>query len=270
MVFLISFITDKIVQKAAEVEPHYSVLNVANSWKGFLFPIQILRSDPTKAAQIRISADLPTMESSKGSTSTSQGSYLAIIGGSSLLHSSYFANLRQEIISTEYGEVLLHFGEGFLFCQRHQADPKHEYSPPHSINTKAIFKALSQCNVTKIIAFGSVGSLKRDYPPGTILLADDIFNLWNTITFFDYDSKKGHLAPYFDSDLRKQVLEVLKEAPGIQKLVEGGTYVQTIGPRFESKAEIRFLAQVGDVVGNFQEFMNWYTYLFLCRNDSCS
>jgi len=28
-----------------------------------------------------------------------------------------------------------------------------------------------------------------------------------------------------------------------------GTYVQTLGPRFETKAEVRYLAQLGDIVG---------------------
>ena len=32
-------------------------------------------------------------------------------------------------------------------------------------------------------------------------------------------------------------------------IVDGGVYVQTIGPRFETPAEIRFFATVGDVVG---------------------
>ena len=31
--------------------------------------------------------------------------------------------------------------------------------------------------------------------------------------------------------------------------VPPGTYVQTVGPRFETKAEVRFLKQLGDIVG---------------------
>jgi len=30
---------------------------------------------------------------------------------------------------------------------------------------------------------------------------------------------------------------------------DGGVYLQTMGPRFETKAEIRFMASMGDVVG---------------------
>jgi len=53
--------------------------------------------------------------------------------------------------------------------------------------------------------------------------------------------------PEFNDDLRQGVLRVLKEA-GF-KVVPSATYVQTIGPRFETKAEVRFLASVAHIVG---------------------
>jgi hypothetical protein len=54
-------------------------------------------------------------------------SLLGIIGGSSLLHSEIFSNLQKKTINTEYGDCVLYFGEGFVFCQRHQASPSIEY-----------------------------------------------------------------------------------------------------------------------------------------------
>jgi len=170
---------------------------------------------------------------------------IGIIGGSSLLTSSYFSNLKKGVISTEYGDVLLHFGEGFVFCQRHCADPKQEYVPPHLINKKGIISALLKCNVKKVISFTSVGSLKLDYPFGSLVIPDDFFNLWDSISFFD--DKRGHIVPTLQSELRDEIIKELK-SKGI-KLIESGTYVQTTGPRFETKAEIRFLSNVADVVG---------------------
>jgi len=109
---------------------------------------------------------------------------LGIIGGSSLLSSSYFSHLEKRIISTEFGDVLLHFGVGFVFCQRHCADPKIDYVPPHLINKKAIITALLKSNVKKIISITSVGSLKVSIPLGSLVIPDDFFNLWDSISFF--------------------------------------------------------------------------------------
>ena len=79
---------------------------------------------------------------------------LGIIGGSSFLKSKALAGFHRFTMKTEFGDVVLYrslitsspqlFG-GVVFCQRHAANPEHEYSPPHLINQKAIvsaFKAL--------------------------------------------------------------------------------------------------------------------------------
>lgn len=198
---------------------------------------------------------------------------LGIIGGSSLLKSSFFASTSKRIVETTYGEVQLYFGDNFIFCQRHHADPAKEYTPPHLINTKAIIEAFKQCNVERVIAFCSVGSLKREIPIGSIVIPDDYFNLFNIITF--YDDYRSHHVPSLDTDFRREVIEVLRNGGfGGDQLITRGTYIQTTGPRFETKAEVRFLAMCADIVGMTAAFEAVLTaelklpYAIICMVDN--
>ena len=85
-----------------------------------------------------------------------------------------------------------------------------------------------------------MGSLKKELPPGTVVIADDYFNLWNIESA--YSDERAHIAPALDSELRKKLQAI---APNHRE----GVYVQTRGPRFETRAEVRFLATLGEVVG---------------------
>jgi len=198
--------------------------------------------------------ELPTTHSTLSQTPTA---LLGLIGGSSLLKSRYFANAEKIKVETSHGPVVLHFGRlvgstasknvyDFIFCQRHMADPSQNYVPPHLINTRAIIDAFHRCRVEKILAFGSVGSLSEGLHISTIVVPDDFFNIWETISFFT--DKRSHIVPSLESKFRDEVIQVLKDNR-VEPLRIGGTYVQTTGPRFETKAEVRFIATVGDVVG---------------------
>eukprot|EP01114_Cavostelium_apophysatum_P021165 TRINITY_DN7300_c0_g1_i1.p1 TRINITY_DN7300_c0_g1~~TRINITY_DN7300_c0_g1_i1.p1 ORF type:complete len:250 (-),score=33.04 TRINITY_DN7300_c0_g1_i1:78-827(-) len=180
-------------------------------------------------------------------TSTATPGVLGIIGGSNLLASSFFASAERKILSTDHGDVALYVGPGFVFCQRHQADPRKDYTPPHLINKKAILAAFLLLNVKRVIAFASVGALKSTIKLGTLLFPDDWFNLSDTISMFD--DRRGHYVPTLISEFRTQVIEAITSHGGFDSIVTSGTYVQTMGPRFETKAEIRFLADYSDVVG---------------------
>jgi purine nucleoside phosphorylase len=71
-----------------------------------------------------------------------------------------------------------------VFCQRHQADPDHEYTPPHKINKHAIIWALHQLGCSKIVAFCSVGSLSVTLPVGSMMVPDDYYDpMSGPITF---------------------------------------------------------------------------------------
>jgi len=98
-----------------------------------------------------------------------------------------------------------------------------------------------------VLSFGSTGSLRKEILLGTVVIPDDFFNLFNQVSFFD--DARAHIVANIDAGLRHQVISVIRErAPESFRLHVGGTYVQTSGPRMETKAEIRVISQWGEVV----------------------
>jgi 5'-methylthioadenosine phosphorylase len=96
-----------------------------------------------------------------------------------------------------------------------------------------------------VLSLNSVGSLKPELPPGTIVSCSDYVGLQQgPATFFDAELKGG--APGIANNLIPLLGEKL--APEF-KIHPGKVYVQMRGPRFETKAEIRIVKAWGDVVG---------------------
>jgi 5-methylthioadenosine/S-adenosylhomocysteine deaminase len=131
-----------------------------------------------------------------------------------------------------------------VFVQRHAANPDLVYSPPHYINKKANIAALNQLGIKRVLAFGSVGSMRSDLRCGTLVVPDDFVSL-EPITFFN--DHKGHMVPKFDKSIRDQIIQTL-DSNGF-KFVDKGAYYQSWGPRFETAAEIRLFATQCSVVG---------------------
>jgi 5'-methylthioadenosine phosphorylase len=96
------------------------------------------------------------------------------------------------------------------------------------------------------LALGSVGSLRADLEVGAFVCPDDFYAPETAPSF--YDDPRGHSIPGFDLEWRKSILDAWREH-GETGLVDGGVYAQTLGPRFETPAEVRALARVADVVG---------------------
>jgi 5-methylthioadenosine/S-adenosylhomocysteine deaminase len=174
--------------------------------------------------------------------------YLGVIGGSSYLKSGYFSSEEfvKTIRATPYGRVSAYVNDKdkVVFIQRHAADPEVTYSPPHEINKKAIITAFKNYGCKRILSFNSTGSMKPTLPCGSIVIPDDFLCL-TPITFFD--DAQGHHMPGYDVDFRAEVIKVMKDA-GVD-VVTRGSYLQTQGPRFESKSEIRLFATQTDIVG---------------------
>jgi len=63
-----------------------------------------------------------------------------------------------------------------------------------------------------------------------------------------FDDRRGHRVPGFDSAWRRRVVEAWSAQADVP-LRDRGTYWQTVGPRFETPAEIRLIADHADVVG---------------------
>ncbi|MBF0614695.1 MAG: MTAP family purine nucleoside phosphorylase [Magnetococcales bacterium] len=169
---------------------------------------------------------------------------IALIGGTSLLESRRFHDAAPRRMQTPYGAVtLLELDNGVLFLQRHGLGT---YLPPHLINHQANLSALHQARVKQILAISSVGSLRPEIPPGSFVLPDDF--LAPHIHHSMFEDARGHQTPGFDAAWRQQLLEIWRKTDLPQPL-DGGVYWQTVGPRFETPAEIRMYQPHAHIVG---------------------
>ncbi len=159
---------------------------------------------------------------------------LGIIGGTGLFHAE-IPPLDKTTIATPYGPAEVWLGD-IAIVMRHQFS-----TPPHRINHPALLSAMAIAGVDRIIAFGSVGSLKKEYPVGSIVLPDDYYSPSQIPTV--HNNAIGHVAPAIDRELIAKIHDAVPE------IIVGGTYVQTRGPRFETVAEIKNLVNAGDIVG---------------------
>ncbi len=166
---------------------------------------------------------------------------IAFIGGTSLIDSTMFKNWSHKKVTTPYGTVSLKNDENSFFLQRHDNPPL----PPHRINHRANIWALKSVGAERIIAVNSVGSLKLKIKPMTFLIPDDYLSLWNIPTFFDNEMK--FTVPRMDTRLAVQLYKHCRTLK--IPIKHGGIYIQTQGPRLETKAEIYMLKRFGDVVG---------------------
>jgi len=160
---------------------------------------------------------------------------LGIIGGTSLLDYSG-SDLQKKLVQTPYGSSWIFSGEEFALILRHQFQ-----KGPHLINYRSHIAALKLSGVDRIISFASTGSLNPDLKPGLRLVPDDFITLDPVPTIFNHSI--GHILPEFDIKMRKQLLNISPDTK------DGGTYLQTSGPRLESKSEITWMAIHADVVG---------------------
>ena len=120
------------------------------------------------------------------------------------------------------------------------------YVPPHRIDHEANLRSLLERGCDRVLAVCSVGSLKPEIVVGALVCPDDFIALQLGLTSFD--DARGHVTPGFDAEWRERVLAISR-ASGGPGLEDGGVYWQTIGPRFETPAEIRLLGAHADLVG---------------------
>lgn len=170
---------------------------------------------------------------------------LGIISGTILLHGTdILHDLTEKRFETDFGEVVVLVSSRAVLVPRHGIDPD-RYILPHCINHQATMRALKDLRVTEIISVNSTGSLKKHLTPGTLVVPDDFINLSGGPTIFE--TKAVHMTPTIDPTVRIKWLEAARKS-GID-VIDGGVYWQTTGPRFETKAEIRMMAQFADLVG---------------------
>jgi len=184
---------------------------------------------------------------------------LAIIGGTGVELRGANSPLREqhdEAIHTRWG--IAHVTRARLesreivFLHRHAHPDKasNRSVPPHRINYRANIAALKKLGVTAILASTAVGSLRREWGPGTLVLLDQFIDCTTSRakTFFDERAVHVDMTEPYCSHLRALLLRCAGELN--LTLHDGATYLCADGPRFETPAEIRAYAQWGaDLVG---------------------
>jgi 5'-methylthioinosine phosphorylase len=151
---------------------------------------------------------------------------LGVIGGHSILGSDYS------------------HADAAVVLQRHGT----QYTPAHLLDHEANLRQLLARGCDRCLALSSVGGLRDEFGVGTFVAPDDFISLHTSISIFT--DARGHTVPSLKSPWRDEVIDTWQEhAAGIAPLRVSGVYWQNFGPRFETEAEIRFIAHFADVVG---------------------
>ncbi len=177
-----------------------------------------------------------------------------IIGGTGVYDPDMLSNIYETSVKTAFGNVDVkvgsYNGKDVVFICRHGFNHS---VPPHLINYRANIAALKLLGVKRVITTSAVGTLNESMPPGSLILLDQFmdFTSGREATFFNGgDEGVIHLDytnPYCES-LKGYIMRAADDIG--MDVVNGGCYVCTQGPRFETAAEIRMMKMMGaDVVG---------------------
>ncbi len=128
--------------------------------------------------------------------------------------------------------------------RRHQVAAGYEL--PHRIDHVTTMRALADSGSDRVLALSSVGGLRAELGPGTLLIPDDFIAL-DAESLSALEGPEAHRVPGFDPEWRAALVGALDDA-GIAAIGEG-IYWQTRGPRLVTPAEIRLIAAHADVVG---------------------
>lgn len=176
---------------------------------------------------------------------------MGIIGGTGVYQIVEMGELKEKkVLNTPFGEsppvsILTFEDQEVAFLPRHREG--HD-NPPHMINYRANIYALKMLGAERIIATNAVGSLDESINPGDFLIPDDFLDFTRKRPFTFYDDRAVHVdvtQPYCPQ-LTDTITSAGRGVDG--RLVKGGVYVCTEGPRFETPAEIRMFRQMGGTV----------------------
>jgi 5'-methylthioinosine phosphorylase len=127
--------------------------------------------------------------------------------------------------------------------------PRHGFDrsiPAHLVDHRANIRAACEFGCDRVLALASAGSLDKDLKVGTLICPEDFYAPEIAPSF--YRDPRGHSVPGFDAEWRRIVLSAWGSLTKTE-VEDGGVYAQTIGPRFETPAEVRALAEHADMVG---------------------
>ncbi len=180
---------------------------------------------------------------------------IGVIGGTGLYQMQNLT-VEQEIeVDTPFGKpsdnILIGNIDGHqvAFLSRHGRG--HLYNPTE-VPYRANIHALKSLGVQHIIAVSACGSLREDYAPGNIVIADQLVDFTKgkrDVTFFE-NGLVAHVgvADPFCNELREVLFDSVQSVGG--NVHAEGKFITIEGPRFSTKAESELYRAWGmDIIG---------------------
>jgi 5'-methylthioadenosine phosphorylase len=189
-----------------------------------------------------------------------QQAEIGIIGGSGLYTMPGLTNVREQRITTPFGDPSDAFmlgdlaGRKVAFLSRHG---RGHLLLPSELNFRANIFAMKKLGVERILSVSAVGSLKEEHKPTDFVIPDQFIDrtFHRESTFFG-QGIVGHIA--FGDPVCEVVGKAIAGACESVGVVGkfGGTYVCMEGPQFSTRAESNLYRSWGaDIIGmtNLQE-----------------
>jgi 5'-methylthioadenosine phosphorylase len=185
---------------------------------------------------------------------------IGIIGGSGLYAMPGLTNVREECVTTPFGEPSDAFilgeleGRNVAFLARHGRGHR---ILPSDLNFRANIFAMKMLGVESILSVSAVGSLKEEHKPTDFVIPDQFIDrTYARVSTFFGDGIVAHVG--FGDPVCGSLAAVFKQACDTVGVVgkNGGTYVCMEGPQFSTRAESNLYRSWGaDVIGmtNLQE-----------------
>ena len=185
---------------------------------------------------------------------------IGVIGGSGLYEMAGLAGTEERRVETPWGEPSDAFilgeldGRKVAFLARHGRGHR---LLPTELNFRANVYGFKTLGVEFLISVSAVGSLKKEYVPGHIVVPDQFYDRTRhrPDTFFG-NGLVAHVS--VAHPVSKTLAGILADAAEAEGAVthRGGCYVNMEGPQFSTRAESMAYRQMGmDIIGmtNLQE-----------------
>jgi len=189
-----------------------------------------------------------------------QKAEIGIIGGSGLYAMPGLTNVREERLTTPFGDPSEAFvlgeleGHEVAFLARHGRGHR---LLPSELNFRANIYAMKMLGVERILSVSAVGSLKEEHKPTDFVIPDQFIDrtFARVGTFFG-EGIVAHVG--FGDPVCATVMAAFEKACAEVGVVgkRGGTYVCMEGPQFSTRAESNlYRSWSADVIGmtNLQE-----------------
>jgi 5'-methylthioadenosine phosphorylase len=180
---------------------------------------------------------------------------IAILGGTAAYHLSLdqFAVTGEPLLlETPYGlaapivPLAPSDGAPLLFTSRH--GEAHLARSAAFVNHRATLWALREAGATMLLSWNGVGAIDAVVEVGEMVVPDDLLDRSRarTYSFGAEPDARPTFAPLFHPRLRQALVAAGRELG--ERVVDGGVYVATEGPRLESASEIAAAARDGAAI----------------------